>query len=213
MILSSSDYQDHQQRLLQLSKTVYEYLLIISPDQVISAGLAGIKNVFKTNYGCEYSANLHPHITLINFVQFEVNEKYFIHYFERFSKSISPFDIQLNGFGGFPPSTIYVNVLTKAPIINIVKGMKTKFSGFLQPTKHQKPSFILNPHLTIARQMQASQYNTAWAEWKDKEYISTFRANEMRLLKRKITGSRCETITIFPFGGNGMSDVQLMLPL
>jgi 2'-5' RNA ligase len=142
-----------------------------------------------------------------------MNEKQFIYYFERFSKSINPFDIQLNGFGQFPPNTIYVNVLTKEPIINIVKNMKIKFSGFLRPTKHQKPFFILNPHLTIARRMLESQYYRAWEEWKDTEYISTFRANEMILLKRKITGGKCETIARFPFEGNGMSDVQLMLQL
>lgn len=133
--------------------------------------------------------------------------------FKRFSKSINPFDIQLNGFGQFPPHTIFTNVLTKEPIVKIVKDAQTRFSTLLQPTDHEKPRFIKNPHLTIARKMLESQHNKAWEDWRDEEYVSTFQANEMSLLKRKITGGRCQTIATFPFGGDGSSNVQLTLPL
>ena len=211
--MSEMNYESHQQRLNKLAKIVFEYLLVISPDEVTSASLSGIKNIFKIRYGCEYAASLIPHITLINFVQFEMNEKRIVEYFERFSKSITPFDVQLNGFGQFPPQTIFVNVSTKAPIVKIVNDMQTKFSKLLQPTERERPKFIKNPHLTIARQMLESQHSKAWEEWRAEEYVSTFRASEMSLLRRKITGGKCQTIATLQFGGDGTSDVQLTLPL
>jgi len=206
-----TNYESHQRRLDKLAKIVFEYVLVISPDEVTCAFMSEIKNIFKIQYGCEYAASLIPHITLINFVQFEMNEKRIVEYLERFSKSVNPFDIQLNGFGQFPSHTIFVNVSTKAPIVKIVKDIQTKFSKFLQPTEHEKPKFIKNPHLTIARQMTESQHNMAWEEWKDKEYVSTFKARGMSLLKRKITGGKCQTVATLKFEGDGISDIQLTL--
>jgi 2'-5' RNA ligase len=212
MILFPLDQPTHQHRLSEFSELIYEYLLIISPDSAVSAALFRIKHLYQSAYGCEYAASLVPHLTLVNFVQLERNERIIVKHFERFSKNIYPFDIQLNGFGGFPQRTIYAAVSNRQPIVKIVKDVQIKFSKLLQPIEHSKPHFIKNPHITIARRMLEPQYNQAWEEWKNREFNAAFRATEITLLKRNITGGKCKTIATFPFKGNRFEEEQLSLP-
>ena len=212
MNLSAIDYESHQQRLHSLSKIVFEYLLIISLDKITSSEIFELKKYLRIKYGCEHAASAIPHITLINFIQLENNEERILKYLKRFSESINPFEIQLNGFGQFPPHTIYVNVLTKTPIVEIVKDMQTKFRKILQLTERDKPIFIKTPHVTIARKMTASQHDKAWQEFKEEKYMSTFQTSEMSLLRRAVSGGRYETIATFPFTGNVFSGEQLRLP-
>src|SRR6185437_9979243 len=116
MELTIDELQLHRLSLKKLSAIIYEYLLVISLDKAGAAQVAEIKNFFKSSYRCGCAAGLIPHITMVNFIQYERNEKKVNFYLERFSKSINPFEIQLNGFGHFESHTIYVNVGTKAPI-------------------------------------------------------------------------------------------------
>src|SRR5476651_1404367 len=110
----------------------YEYLLIISPDEEIGLKALAIKNSFK-EYGCHNPANQIPHITLVNFVQLNTMEDRIVYRLESFAKSIKPFEIKLDGFGQFPPQTIFINVATKSPIMRMVKNMKGPFKHLLQP--------------------------------------------------------------------------------
>jgi 2'-5' RNA ligase len=190
-----------------------EYLLIISPDSSTLANIAVIKDIFKTKYECTHAANLIPHITLINFVQLEMNETRITNYLKNISKSINTFDVQLNGFGQFPTHTIYINVLTKEPIVTLVKKIKSSSKKFLQLTKVSKPIFITKPHLTVARAMKPTQFNTAWNDWKDERFVATFQAKEMLLLKQKIKGRKYEAVEAFTFSATGNQDVQLELKL
>jgi 2'-5' RNA ligase len=199
-------------RLSEFSNILYEYLLVISPDKELLTALIQMKNHFQLAYGCEYAASLIPHITLINFVQLEKNMEKVINYFERFSKHIKPFEIQLCGFDGFANHTVFVNVATKKPIVKIVEDMQTKFSGLLRPLTHSAPHFIFNPHITIARKMSENQYNKAMEEWHNKQFNAVFWASEIVLLKRKITGGKCETVTRFRFEGNGSFEEQGIMP-
>jgi len=212
MALFTAERDVREYRLSEFSNILYEYLLVISPDQKLLTALSQIKNQFQSLYGCEYSASLIPHITLINFVQLERNMEKVVDYFGRFSKRVNPFEVQLCGFGGFANHTIFANVATKRPIVKIVEDMQTKFSGLLQPLKHSAPHFIFNPHITIARKMSENQYNNAWEEWHNKEFNAIFEVSEMILLKRKITGGKCETVAKFKFEGNGAFEEQGIIP-
>lgn len=194
------------------SASLNEYLLIIPPDNRTSVDVFMMKTSFKQSYGCSHAAGLKPHITLVNFILDERNERRIIGYFDRFSKSVDSFEVTLDGFGKFLQHTIYVNVQTKAPAVKIVKDLRSRFSNLLRTEEH-RPHFITTPHLTVARGMNEDQHIKAWTDWKDKKYNSQFRADKMELLKRKFSGGKYESIAEFSFTGNCCSNVQLMLAL
>jgi 2'-5' RNA ligase len=195
----------------RLKIEIGEFLLIIPPDEKVNAEVFSIKKEFDLNYGCSYSANLTPHITLTNFLQFEMMENRIIQQLERFSKSIRPFNIDLKGFGGFPTHSIYVNILRKKPIVEIVKGIRSNFASILNFDEKYKPKFITQPHLTIARGMTTAQYDMAFTEWRDEQFDSGFYADNMTLLKR-LPGSNYQTVKKFSFAGQDFRGLQLELP-
>jgi hypothetical protein len=47
-----------------------------------------------------------------------------------------------------------------------------------------KPHFIMEPHLTIARKLQPWQYEKGWLEYSHKHFTGRFIADSMLLLKR-----------------------------
>jgi 2'-5' RNA ligase len=130
---------------------------------------------------------------------------------ENLSKSIKPFDIDLKGFAGFPTHSIYVNILKKNPIIEIVKSIRSNFTHILSFDEKYKPVFVTHPHLTIARGMTKIQYDTALSKWRDEAFDSGFYANNMTLLKR-LPGSSYHAVKSFSFSEGGLGGLQLELP-
>lgn len=202
--------------MLKVDLKLYEYLLVISPSALINIEISRIKLGFHEVYGCEKCAYLKPHITLLNFVQYGTMEQKIIDRFERFTRSVAPENIELDGFGSFQKHTIYVNVLTKVPIVKLVKGIRKRFANILRPSMELKTHFITNPHITIARGMTEEQHAQAWEQWNGKEFDSTFVAKEMVLLKRglddegKVAGNY-QIVKRFAFTGTGIEGKQLDL--
>jgi 2'-5' RNA ligase len=200
--------------MLKVDFRLYEYLLVISPSALINIEISRIKLGFQEDYGCEQCAYLKPHITLLNFIQYGTMEQKVVDRFERFTRSVAPENIELDGFGSFQKHTIYVNVLTKAPIVKLVKGMRKRFTNILRPSVGLKTHFITNPHITIARGMTEEQHTQAWQQWNGKEFDSSFMAKEMVLLKRLLDDegnvmSSYQIVKRFAFTGNGVEGKQL----
>jgi 2'-5' RNA ligase len=67
-----------------------------------------------------------------------------------------------------------------------------------------KPHFIMEPHLTIARKLQPWQYEKGWLEYSNRNFSGRFIADSMLLLKRPVadTGEqrvKYQTINRFEF--------------
>jgi len=52
--------------------------------------------------------------------------------------------------------------------------------------KENKPHFIDNPHLTVARKLLPWQYEKAWPDYSQRYFTGRFIVNEMLLLKRSL---------------------------
>jgi 2'-5' RNA ligase len=95
-----------------------------------------------------------------------------------------PFKVELKDFGSFPSHTIYINVTSKLPIQNLVKEIRTDGQRLMKLNDDNKPHFIMEPHLTIARKLKPLQYEKGWLEYSNKHFIGRFIADGMTLLKR-----------------------------
>lgn len=204
-------------RPLVPDEKLFEYLLLLPVDDAVSDKVQQIKRVFWAEFGCKQALNK-PHLSLIDFVQYESSEFRIANCFEKFAKSVSPTLIDLNGFGEFPTHTIYINVESAAPIRTIVQEMRHQFNSLLKQRIGLGPSYVDRPHLTIARGMDETQFHSAWKNWNNVRFEDAYVANEMLLIKREVDKKTLAPITKyrpvkhFPFLGK-KRDEQLMLGL
>jgi 2'-5' RNA ligase len=161
-----------------------EYLLVLKPNDELWNSIKGIKEKFATDYNCEMAKQGLPHITLIAFRQMQLMERRILPRLRNITKSLSPFKVELKGFGSFPSHTIYINITSKVQIVDAVKALRAP-QKFMKLDKDNKPHFITEPHLTIARKLQPWQYEKGWLEFEHKHFHGRFIADHALLLKRK----------------------------
>ena len=139
-----------------------------------------------------------PHLTLLKFVQLEAVEPRIANRFESICASQSSIKIELANFGSFPSHTIYINVTSKVPILNLVKALK-EVQLLLKFDPNFKPYFITEPHITIARRLVPWQYEKAWNELSHSSFTGRFISSKMTLLKRKIGNKAYQIVKDFSF--------------
>jgi 2'-5' RNA ligase len=96
--------------------------------------------------------------------------------------AIPPFKVDLKDFGSFPSHTIFINVAAKAAIKMLVKSIKAAQS--LLKTGNEKPYFIEEAYVPVARRLLPWQYEKAWIEYSNSHFKGGFIARNMLLLRR-----------------------------
>lgn len=201
---------ENQKTQLSMSLGLYEYLLLISPNELVRRFAWKIKQFFTQQYDCTKANRLSPHITVGTFLLREKLESTIVRSLEHFAITVEPFKAEFDGFGSFSSQTIFLNISNNQPFAQLSKGSKHASARFTSNNSH----FSSNAHLTIARAMDAEQFRDAWQDWKDKSFKASFNVSEMILLRRpfeKDKVSRFEKIATFPFGGTDPSGGQLQL--
>jgi 2'-5' RNA ligase len=163
---------------------VYEYLLVLSPHEELWNRIMKVKEGFADEYKSDHARWGKPHITLVNFHQYEMMEERIVNRLRTVAMGYPPFKVELKDFGSFPSHTIYINVTSKLPIQNLVKEIRTDTQRMMKLNDDNKPHFIMEPHLTIARKLKPWQYEKGWLEYSNKHFTGRFIANGMTLLKR-----------------------------
>ncbi|MBV9962401.1 MAG: 2'-5' RNA ligase family protein [Parafilimonas sp.] len=177
-----------------------EYLLVLQPHQALWEEIKSIEEKFKTDYKFEGITIGLPHITLAMFKQYPATESRIVNALRNNARTLSPFKIELKDFGSFPTHTIYINIVSKIPIMHAVKTLRQNAQTFMKIDKDNKPFFITEPHLTIARRLQPWQYEKGWLEFQHADFHGRFVADHALLLKRK-AGETYKQVEKFTFEG------------
>lgn len=159
-----------------------EYLLVLHPPEELWNKIVTIKKEFATKYEAPSAAWGKPHITLVKFSQLQMMEERIVNRFKMIAMGMPAFKIELKNFGSFPSHTIYINVETKVAIQMLVKSLKPAQS--LLKTKEQKPHFIEESYITLARQLLPWQHEKGWLDYSHKQFSGRFIASNMLLLRR-----------------------------
>ncbi len=177
---------------------VYEYLLVLQPHEELRAQIQSIKKEFADKYKAPLAFHTKPHITLVNFLSYQMTQERIINRIGTIAMGIDPFKIELSGFGSFPSHTIYANVTTKVPIQNVVKELKAA-GQLMTLNKDHKPHFIEESHLTICRKLKPWQFEQGWLEYSHRHFSGRFIADSMVLLKRPAGETGYQPIMRFEF--------------
>lgn len=176
----------------------YKYLLVIQPPQDIYEKIVMIKKQFYVSYKSAYAIAGRPHITIASFIQSDTLEDTIRHKLRLITSSCTPFKIELLDFGSFPSHTIYININSRLAITNLVKSIREHMQKFMK-MDNNKPLFIIEPHLTIARKLKPWQYEKAWLEYAEKHFSARFITNNMLLLRKKPDEQRYALVERFEF--------------
>jgi 2'-5' RNA ligase len=178
---------------------VYEYLLVLNPHEELRNRIMQVKKEFYDTYKATTAIGGKPHITLVNFVQYEMMEDRFVNRLKAIAMGYPPFKVELKEFGSFPSHTIYINVTSKVPVQNLVKLVRTEAQRLMKLNDDNKPHFILEPHLTISRKLKPWQYEKGWLEYSNKSFTGRFIADAMLLLRRPVGEMKYQVAGRFEF--------------
>ena len=190
--------------------SIAEYLLVLTPHEDLWQTIMNIKSDFATKYKHPMASYTKPHLTLLKFVQLEAVENRIVTRFANICASQPSIKIEMKNFDTFPSHTIYINVTSKVPILNLIKALK-EAQPLLRYDAAFKPFFIAEPHITIARQLVPWQHEKAWNEYSHSSFTGRFIATKMTLLKRRIGNTKYQLVTDFPFRNLAPDSVQASL--
>ena len=178
---------------------INEYLLVLSPHEELWNKIVKVKEEFADSYQSDHARWGKPYITLVNFVQYEMMEERLINRLNVIGMSYPPFKVELKDFGSFPSHSIYINITSKVPVQGLVKEIRHEAQRLIKLNDENKPHFIMEPHLTIARKLQPWQYEKGWLEYSNKSFTGRFIADEMTLLQRPVGEKKYKTVRRFKF--------------
>src|SRR5215212_6177728 len=162
---------------------INEYLLVLSPHQELWERIMSIKKEFAEKYKAAVAKYTKPHITLVNFITWDMMEEKLLQRLQTIAMGITPFKVELKDYGSFPSHTIFINVISKLPIQDLVRELKDA-QRLMKLNNENKPHFIDEPHFTISRKLKPWQYEEGWLEYSHRNFTSRFIADNMLLLKR-----------------------------
>lgn len=178
---------------------IYEYLLVLNPHETLREKIMQVKQQFYEKYKSSSALYGKPHLTLVNFVQYEMMEDRLVNNLDVLAMGCSPVKIEMKDYGSFPSHTIYINITSKVPVQNLVKNIRTNTQRLMKLNDDNKPHFILEPHLTIARKLLPWQYEQGWLEYSHRHFTGRFIADSMLLLKRPDGERKYEIVKRFEF--------------
>ncbi len=178
---------------------VYEYLLILNPHEELRNKIVEVKKEFYDKYQSETARWGKPHVTLVNYLQYEMMEERIVNRLHQVAMGFHPIKVEMKDYGSFPSHTIYINITSKVPIQSLVKQIRTEAQRLMKLNDDHKPHFILEPHLTIARKLLPWQYEKGWQEYSHKHFTGRFIADAMLLLKRPAGELKYQVVQRFEF--------------
>ena len=178
---------------------IFEYLLVLNPHEELRNKITKVRQEFNDEYKVSTALGGKPNIILANFLQYEMMEERLLNRLKVVAMGFHPIKVELRDFGSFPSHTIYINVVSKVPVQTLVKEIRHETQRLMKLNDDNKPHFILEPHLTIARKLQPWQYEKGWLEYSNKNFTGRFIADGMLLLKRPLDEKKYQVVQRFEF--------------
>lgn len=187
---------------------INEYLLVLNPHEALRDKIMQVKRHFYETYDNATALYSKPHVILVNFVQYQMMEERLVNRLEIVAMGFPPVKIELKDYGSYPSHTIYINITSKVPIQRLVKNIRTEGQRLMKLNDDNKPHFIIEPNITIARKLLPWQYEKGWLEYSHLSFTGRFIADAMLLLKRPVDGMKYEIVRRFDFKNLPVSTVQ-----
>lgn len=174
------------------------YFIALIPDAKPAEKIQKLKERIKEKFGAKHALKLPAHITLQIPFKLELEkEERLVQSLVDFSELQESFQVELSGFGAFPPRVIFVKIKNHQPLIILHQKLQDMLSENFKLTQREKIKEI-HPHITLAsRDLTKDNFFRAWEEFKEKEFHNSFLDKSYFLLKHN--GKNWEIIKEFFF--------------
>ncbi|HMG83248.1 MAG TPA: 2'-5' RNA ligase family protein [Ferruginibacter sp.] len=173
-----------------------EYLLVLSPHEELKNKILHVKEAFREKYKTALQATK-PHITLVKFNGLQMMEERLRQRLQIISMGTSPFKIDLKDYGSFPTHSIYINIVTKNAIQELVKELRS--ARRLMKSPDNDPHYIMEPHISIAMKLLPWQFEQGWLEYSHRHFSGSFIADGMLLLRKREGETKYQIVQRFEF--------------
>lgn len=177
------------------------YFLALIPQEPLDQKIYDVKVQIAENFNSKGALKSPAHLTLhMPFLWKERNEDRLIQKLVQ-ATSFESFNLFLDGFGAFPPKTIYVKNKASAKLQAFQKELCqfTKRNLHLYNSTHNRG---FHPHITVAfRDLKKEQFEMVWSEYQDKKFEAKMVVNSFWLLKHD--GKLWHAYKEFEFKGRG----------
>lgn len=175
------------------------YLLVLNPHEELFNKIMGVKKEFMDTYKVDSLSVGKPHVTLAKFEQLSMKEERLVNRLRTIAMGYHPFKVELKDYGSFPTHSIYINIVSKIAIQGLVKEVREQAQQLMKLNDENKPFFIMEPHMTIARNLKHWQYEKGWLEYSHKHFTGRFIADTMTLLRRPEGETKYQLVQKFQF--------------
>lgn len=175
-----------------------EYLLVLNPHEELNNRILQVRKAFGDEFKTTQAAGGRSNIALVRFSQLEMMEERIINRLNTVCMGFQPFKVELKDFGSFPSHTIYITVTTKEPVRKLVREIRD-VQRLMKLNEDNKPHFIDEPYITIARKLQPWQYEKGWLEYSNKRFTGKFIADSLLMLKRREGAKSYQIVRRFEF--------------
>jgi 2'-5' RNA ligase len=161
-----------------------DYLLVLTPHEELRNRIQQVKKEFSEKYDCAQALWGKTHLLLARFTQYEMMEERVLNRLRAVGMGFRPFKAELKDFGSYPTHTLFINLITREPVRELVREIRES-QRILRPDNEHKPWFPDDPQLTIAGKLLPWQYEKGWLEYSHRHFTGRFLADSMLLLKRR----------------------------
>lgn len=160
------------------------YFIALVPDPELREKFRNMKEVMRERFGTKHALKVPAHITLQKpFRRKQDEEPEMEQILEEMASQQEPFTVQLNGFGAYPPRSIFVKVDNKEPVQQLHQELKQLLTNRLYFNSKEIQTEI-NPHMTIAtRDLSHKAFHKAWPEFEFRVFTDSFQVKSLFLLK------------------------------
>jgi 2'-5' RNA ligase len=160
-----------------------EYMLVLPPHEELRKKILLVKKEFASTFKCPQAIWGKPHLMLARFTQYEMMEERVVNRLKTIAMAFHPIKVELKDFGSYPSHSIFINVLSREPIRNLIREVRDA-QRLLKPDNEHKPYFTDDPHMLISNKLAPWQYEKGWLEYAHRHFTGRFIADGMLLLKR-----------------------------
>jgi len=169
---------------------IHEYLVVLPLPEDLRTRIQRLRTEFNEKFEVLGGVGGRPHLVLANFVKYEMMEERVLSRLQTVAMGHSALKIELRDFGSFPSHSIFINVVSKAPVQALVKSLRQDAQRLMRLNDDYKPHFILEPYLSLAHRLKPWQYEKAWLEYSRKNFTGRFIADALLVLKRPVGETR-----------------------
>ncbi|RYG06040.1 MAG: hypothetical protein EOO02_01915 [Chitinophagaceae bacterium] len=163
---------------------INEYMIVLHPPEELRNKIGTIRKEFADNYKTTYTGAGKIHVMLAGFTQYAMMEERLIARLKVVGMGLRPFKVELKDYISSPTHSIHIDVTTREPIRNLVKELRS-FQQLMKLNKENKPHFLDEPTIAVARKLTPWQYEEGWKEYSHRQFTGRFIADNMLLLKRR----------------------------